>query len=364
MLDPSALAGPRGRPRSLPRRLRRTTLLTALCLLAGCASLGPRTVERDRFDYSRSVAESWKLQALLNIVKLRYLDPPVQIDVGQIVSGYSMESTLSLGGQAGGDDEGVTLGAGGAYTDRPTITYVPLTGRRFLRATVMPLPPSAVFFVVQAGWPADAVLFSAVASINGLKNEEATISGVRPPDPDFLRVLELMRRIQLSGAVGFRIRRDAQKQETMILSFHTEGITAQTLADVAELRRLLRLDPQAHEFHLVYGATPASDREVAVVTRSLMHIMGMLAAYVEVPPQDVAEGRATPGLTGATPIRIGCSPERPADAFVAIRYRERWFWIDDRDLKTKRAFSLLMMLFTLADTGEPEPLPLVTIPAQ
>jgi len=44
--------------------------------------------------------------------------------------------------------------------------------------------------------------------------------------------------------------------------------------------------------------------------------------------------------------------------------RGRWFWVDDRDLRTKRAFALRMMLGTLSDSGEREPLPLITIPAQ
>jgi hypothetical protein len=56
--------------------------------------------------------------------------------------------------------------------------------------------------------------------------------------------------------------------------------------------------------------------------------------------------------------------KRPSDAFVSVYYRGHWFWIDDSDLKTKRAFKFMMMLFTLADTGERENLPLVTIPAQ
>jgi len=63
-------------------------------------------------------------------------------------------------------------------------------------------------------------------------------------------------------------------------------------------------------------------------------------------------------------VRIHSSNSKPSDASVAVPYRGHWFWIDDRDLRSKRAFAFMLMLFTLADTGQKENLPLITIPAQ
>jgi hypothetical protein len=349
--------------------------LSLALALTGCHSLGPRTVARDRSDYSGSIAESWKRQTLLNIVKLRYLDPPIFVDVGQIVAGYSLETALTAGGvlpenaNFGGDT--VTLGGSVRYTDRPTITYTPLTGNKFVKGLVTPLQPESVFFMIQSGWPADGVLFAAVASINGLKNQETSIGGVSAPDSSFLRVLALMRKIQLSGAVAMRIKQDAQKQQTTILTFRSKDIPQATLDDIHELRRLLRLDPEAEELKLVFGATPANDKEVAMLTRSMMQLMATMSSQVDVPTEDISQGRAPSGwesisnnTNAVRMIQIHCASTKPADAFVSIRYRNHWFWIDDRDLKSKRVFSFMLMLFTLADTGEKENLPLITIPAQ
>ena len=63
-------------------------------------------------------------------------------------------------------------------------------------------------------------------------------------------------------------------------------------------------------------------------------------------------------------VNIRSGKAKPTDSFVMVNYRDHWFWIDDRDLKTKRAFAFMMLLFTLAETGEQQNLPLITIPAQ
>jgi hypothetical protein len=344
-------------------------------VFCGCHSLGPGSVARDRFDYSASIGESWKRQTLLNIVKLRYLDPPIFVDVGQIVSGYQLQTGASIGGQIASEHavqgNSLTLGAAGTFTDRPTITYTPLTGNKFIKGLMTPLSPESVFFTIQSGWPADAVLFVTVGEMNGLENQSASIAGVTPPSPEFLRAIQLMRKIQLSDAVAMRIKQDAEKQQTSILTFRSQNISPETLNDIHELRTLLHLDPDAPEIRLAFGATGVDNKEVALLTRSILQQMTIMASQVDVPPEDVAQGRASAGwetVTNAASlprlVRIRSSKTEPKDAFVAIPYRGNWFWIDDRDLKSKRTFSFMMLLFTLADTGKEEPLPLITIPAQ
>jgi hypothetical protein len=66
----------------LTGQIRVCVLAVGVVLLGGCQSIGPGTVARDRYDYSSSISESWKRQALLNIVKLLYMDPPIFVDVG------------------------------------------------------------------------------------------------------------------------------------------------------------------------------------------------------------------------------------------------------------------------------------------
>ena len=134
-------------------------LLAGIVLsLSGCASFGPPSVDRDRFDYINAIASSWKQQTLLNIVKLRYADTPVFLDVGQIISGYQLEGTVSVVGSlnsASAVGDVLSLGTAGRYTDRPTITYTPLTGAHFMHVLMTPIPPPALFMLVEQGWPMD-----------------------------------------------------------------------------------------------------------------------------------------------------------------------------------------------------------------
>ena len=95
------------------------------------------------------------------------------------------------------------------------------------------------------------------------------------------------------------------------------------------------------------------------------------AAVVQVPEADVAQGKATPGVVEAQgtgslsgpSLRVLATDAPPRDAHVAVQYDGRWFWIADTDIQSKYTFGIIMLLFSIADTGTRGSAPVVTIPA-
>ncbi len=344
-------------------------------LLVGCTNLGPTTVPRDRFDYNAAISDSWKEQTLLNIVKIRYADMPLFVDVASIVSGYTVESTVNLGGTLSSESavqgDFLALGASGKYVDRPTITYAPITGQKFNQNFLTPIPPRAILFLLQSGWSAELILPLTVDAINGLRSRVTGGANAYPGDPGYYRAVSLLRKLQRSGAVGMQIVRGKADTETTVLFFYRKNLPSDIAEAIRELDGLLGLRPGAENVTVTYGLLPKGDAEIAMLSRSMLQIMILLATQVEVPAEHVEEGRTIPALdqggaaradwTKLIDIRNG--PEKPATAFTAVRYRDHWFWIDDRDFASKRTFAFVMILFSLTETGGKEALPLVTIPA-
>ena len=356
------------------RRTRLVGIVVAIVVLTGCTHIGPRTVLVDRVDYGTTIADSWKEQTLLNNVKVRYMDLPVFIDVASIVSGYSLQTGVNVGGVVSSKSaiQGNYASVGGQaiYTDRPTITYVPLTGEKFLHGLITPIDPRNIFFMIQAGYAADFLLGLTVESLNGLRNRSMTGGTAREADPEFIRVLELLREVQAAGAFGMRVEEDKAKGSTGVLFFRRDDVSAGILEKTAEIRRLLKLPEGQQKYTLTYSPVRGADNELAVNSRSMLQIMGAFASYLDVPEAHLTEHRAVPAFENVARqdrqgvVRIHSGAEKPADAFAAVQHRGHWFWIDDGDLQTKRALIAVVYLFTLADTGTPERLPLVTIPAQ
>jgi hypothetical protein len=349
-------------------------LCLAVALLAGCAHLGPKSIAVDRFDYSTAIADSWKQQTLLNVVKMRYMDLPVFVDVASIVAGYSLQTGVTVGGVASSKDaiqgDYGSVGGQAIYTDRPTITYVPMTGEKFLRGLVTPIDPKNIFFMLQSGYPADFILGLTVESLNGVRNRSAAGGMVRAADPEFLRALELMRDVQAAGAMGMRVEENKEKGSTGVVFFRREDVPADIAEKGTEIRRLLRMPADRDRFALTYAPGRGSEDELAVNSRSMLQIMSAFASYLDVPEEHLENHSAMPGFEhdstdgSQQKVLIRSGKDKPAAAFAAVHYHDYWFWIDDTDLRTKRVMTAIMFFFTLADTGGNEKLPLITIPAQ
>ncbi len=342
--------------------------LLALCL-AGCAGIGPPTVSRDRFDYTSAISDSWKRQMLFNMVKMRYGDAPVFLDVSSVISQYQIAGQINLGATITNHPwtTAETLGAMGQYVDRPTITYSPIMGDKFARSLMSPIPPSAILSLMQAGYPVDLIFRMLVNEINGIRNRFGGEARARSADPEFNSLLEKMRHVQQAGGFGMRFKKENNESVALLVIRGKRDPQAEALS--REIRKMLGLDPQTVDIRVVYGAIPRDDKEIALLTRSILEVIIDLSTDIEVPAADVREKRVSPTFAETAAgekirplIRIQSSSEKPGDAFVYIRYRSSYFWIDDRDFFSKKIFSFLMFVFTLVETGEKGTAPIVTIP--
>jgi len=353
--------------------MKRIHLLSFVCLLlvSGCTPIGPATIEHDRFKYSSAIAESWKEMMLLNIVKLRYGDAPVFLEVGSIVNQYTLERQLEAAATLRSGDlvgDGLEFGGSGKFSDRPTVTYSPLMGEKFSKSLLTPIPPHALFMLIQSGWNTDFILRICVSAINDLYNRSGRRLTTRRADESFDQLLEHLSAIQQAGGLGARM---IEREGNRSIIYFKHQLDKDLQHHVREAVRLLGLNAKKHEFRLVYGTTAATDDEIAVLTRSMLDIIAELAQNVEVPRQHVQENRASPGITEKTGtlsemrsrIQIKSDAHEPADAFLAVRYRDHWFYIDDTDFRSKRMFSFLLFLLSLAEGGSQGLSPVLTLPA-
>ena len=349
--------------------------ISLLLPLMGCASIGPTVIPRDRADYLSSIADSWKEQTLINVVRLRYGDTPSFLDVSSVISNYAVGGQLTAAGIINSNLTSVapwntaTFGAGLAYQDRPTISYTPLSGDKFTKSLLRPIPPAGIFQLVQAGYPADFVLQVTVRALNGIKNQGISGGQVQVADPQFYPLLEALRRLQLSGTVSMRLEKSGTDEVGTLLMASSRA--PEVNRDLKFVMDMLSLKTgKGGEITITFGAVQRNDHELAVLSRSMAEILLDLASGIEVPAEDIAGHRTVPSarlVTAENPrdrplVRIVSGPAAPADAFSAIRYRNNWYWISNDDIASKRIFTMLMIFFSLAETGVTPQVPALTIP--
>jgi hypothetical protein len=131
---------------------------------------------------------------------------------------------------------------------------------------------------------------------------------------------------------------------------------------------LLNLEPGLPEYELIVGeadpfpeSVPAAPRrQIVLEPRSTFEALIFMSHGVTVPPEHLEQGlvrqTALPDgqlfdwseLTrGVFQVQHVKQHHRPDHAYVAVQYRDYWFYIDDRDHNSKMAFNQVYHLSRL-----------------
>ena len=353
--------------------------LCATLALASCATrLGPRTIPGARFDYNQRIARSQNDQLLLNLVRLRYRDTPVFLDVGTVIAHYTLDARVGvrprLGADGGpGSELGVDLG--GSYSEQPTITYEPITGSEFTQRLLTPISPQTLILLSQSGWSIERLLMCCVDSINGIDNAPVASGPTPERIPDNSRFRNLagsLRELQLAGSLDFALVQDGTSSVAVLRISRPEFDEAHSEL-LRTIRDLLDLDANTESFNLAGRSLIRGRDEIAITGRSLLGALFFLSHSVDPPSSHESRGLVTVAQdlsnqdgnwreVSGDILRIRSDAAQPADAFVRIRYRDHWFFIDDSDLNSKATFNLLTYLLSLQSAGQEGIDAMLTVP--
>ena len=339
--------------------------------LEACSGLGPKALKAGRPRYNVALADTDNRALLLNFVRLKYNELPYFLEVTSISSSLSLTANASVSGIKAAP----RVGASGSYSERPNIIYKPLGGERFTRQLMTPIDLQTMVLLHQAGWNLDRIFRVCVASINEVRNAEPTNRPTPPRPPDFktfLRIAEAMAELEDDGLLdlGLTVTNPESKPEVLML-IEEEGrntpLAQQLFLD-------LRLDPEASVYRLTTAASGGRGDTIAIITRPLTAAMFFLSQGIEIPQSHLENGVAAvtrddqnilfdwSEVLGSL-MRIRSSEgSLPSTAFVAVRFRNAWYYIDDRDIESRTTFSFVHLLFTLQSGELPRSDVILTLP--
>jgi hypothetical protein len=378
-------------------------------LSSGCA-LGPSAIQASRVPYNEVIQRTTSEQLLLNLVRLRYREAPLFLEVGNVTTQFTFSQSAGVDGTINenvnvevNNPDVLELGAGFGYEEKPTISYNPLQGEEFVQRMLTPVELDTLVLLMSSGWNFDRVMRSSVLRMNGCDNASRA-SGPTPQHAPryerFNRVATLFRELQWHGQLqivrekrsqplappvpaervsasdlveaaskGYRFEPDSDGR--LVLCGDTTALVWRIppgLGDspeVREIQALLALKPAAsYDIRLAHtllndsAQRPAEHETIDLMTRSVMGTLFYLSHGVKPPAAHVKDGliTTTEGVGGAPfdwsrvtdeLLHVQAGALPPHNAAVAARYRGYWYWIDDSDLDSKSTFSYLSQLFAL-----------------
>jgi hypothetical protein len=414
----------RGRRPTLRRRSCQHCLAVLLAAWAGVSGcIGPSAIRYTRLRYNEVVRDTNDQQLLINIVRLRYADSPIFIDLPNITSQFEISGRGNYLGGYGNQTPGRTsLGYGElSLRDTPTLSYHPREGREIAKALLTPLS-SDLFIVVNAGANLEQLLLFSINDINDVPNAPGatTLMPLVPEDNAlFLQGIRLLAALRARDATelafgtddddegasdpipqsavqgrdllnaahdGYVYRNRGEGQMTVLkrekglyLRIRDPYIHSPEMEEVARIFRLIpaqpkyRIKSELTEDAIRPISSPLGNDTIYLNLRSVLQMMTFLSKGVCVPEEHVQSGIApsTPGPDGqpydwtrvtAGNFRVLAQKHRPRAAEVAVPYRGYWFYIAPNDVNSRAVLAILEIVFALQESDGKSVGPLLTLP--
>jgi len=308
-------------------------------------------------------------EQILNVlVRQRYDETFGMLAVASVTASlrFRAETGANIGIGPSEDYEGnlIPFSAGVAYEENPTISYVPMTGEEFARRMLSPVSLREWHLISSPVKHPGQVVALAIRRVNELRNP---LPGAAPPSPRFARFLvlyDLLRRAEALDMV------QAPGTEDGHFWYLHDYLDAH-VDSVREFLGLLGIEAKSNGSPIILPvrvAVGGSSSAVHVEPRSAYDVLEAFGTGIEIPPAHLAAGIAEPLNSAVSEerrfITIRSSENSPDNATVAVYFRERWFYIDAADTKSKRAFSFLRIFIgmRLAREGAAQQAPLLTVP--
>lgn len=344
-----------------------------LVLIFGCAKLGPTTLKSERSNYNLAVQRTNDEQLLLNLARLKYRDTPFFMEVSSVATQFTLSTSANASTTLEDGVKGL-FGLGGSVgmVERPTVTYSPLQGDKFIQRVLSPLPLQTITLLYHSGWSIERIFQLCFQRMNNIKNAPGASGPTPKRAPQFKKFLAAIKHLG-----------ELQSQDILNLSYNNENESPQIILHIAdegknleaaqEFSRALNIEPGRKKYVITFSPKQNESEQIRVVTRSLLGVLFYLSQGVEAPEQDVKEGKVTRTLkksgevfdwkevTGEL-LRVRSKSNRPDNATLRVFYRGTWFFIKDSDLKSKSTFSLLSQIFSLQAGKIKDTTPLLTLP--
>ena len=332
-------------------------LVISCSTFLGCTKYGPVFLQSERSQYNQAIQKTNGEQLLLNLVRLKYRDTPLFMEVHSIASQFTLQNEINISTQLQAGAKGIfTPDASTFVEESPTISYSPLHGEDFVEGVLTAISLKTIVLLFHSGWSIERVFKVCLQRIDKLKNAPGA-SGptpkIAPKTGKFFKAVNFLRQLQSQGALDL-VYRVSDGEPQLVIQISEAFKNSQSANQFSRL-----INAAIGQTSYVFGAPSIKAKQsIEIVTRSLLGVMFYLSEAVEVPEKDIVEGRVTVTKTDEGEVfdwaeitgdllHIHNSPNQPVDVSLLIFYRNYWFYINDSDLISKSTFSLLAQIYAL-----------------